>query len=323
MDKQRILIMHQGAIGDLILSLPSFYSLREKYHEAHFEAIGYPHILSLIYKRFYADAIASVDRAGIASLYNDDSCLNEELLRYLSQFEKVFIFGGRSQAAVIKNILRIKDGPEVYSIKTFPDSTDMHVTDFQLKQLGMLGFDNQHNVPKVYLLTDDISQAQQFLHQQRVDLKNYPLVAVHTGSGSKAKKWPMENYISFLKNLYQRCRGTVLVVEGPAEKNTKAALSEAFDGIAYIPLQCLALPLLAAVLSRCDIFIGNDSGITHLAAALGVPTIALFGPTEPRVWGPRGTRVYIARGDLDDGSGWKWASTDAVLKVSLDFLNKS
>ena len=323
MDKQRILIMHQGAIGDLILSLPSLYSLRKKYSEAHFEVMGYPYILSLIYKRFYADAIVSVDRAGVAALYNDDGCLNEELLRYLCQFKKAFIFGGNTQEVVIKNIQQIKGGPEVYPIKTFPGSTDMHVTDFQLSQLGMLGFDNQHIPPKVYLRTEDISQAQQLLHQQQVDMKNNPIVAVHTGSGSKDKNWPLENYVSLLKSLYQKCRGTVLVVEGPAEKNTTADLSEALDGIAYITLQSLALPLLAAVLSRCDLFIGNDSGITHLAAALGVPTIALFGPTEPRVWGPRGSRVYIVRGDLDNGSGWKWASTDAVLKVALDLCNKS
>jgi len=98
-------------------------------------------------------------------------------------------------------------------------------------------------------------------------------------------------------------------------------MSEALDGISFIALQCLDLPLLAAVLSQCSLFIGNDSGITHLAAALGVPTIALFGPTDPYVWGPRGTKVYIARGELDDGSGWKWASIDTVLEAALNFLD--
>ena len=97
-------------------------------------------------------------------------------------------------------------------------------------------------------------------------------------------------------------------------------MSEALDGITFIALQSLALPLLAAILSQCSLFIGNDSGITHLAAALGVPTIALFGPTDPYVWGPRGKKVFIAREVIEDGSGWKWASTDTVLKAALDFL---
>jgi len=321
--EQQILLMHQGAIGDLILSLPSFYSLHENYPEARFEAMGYPRILSLIHKRYYADAVVSVDRAGVASLYNEDGCLNEELLHYLRQFEKVFNFGGKSQAIVIKNIQRVKDGPEVYSIKTFPDSLDLHATDFQLMQLAMLGFDNAHNVPEVFLRAEDINQAQHFLHQQGVDIKNNPLIAVHPGSGSKAKNWPLENYCSLVQSLYQRYRGTVLMVEGPAERNAIATMSEALDGITFIALQCLDLPLLAAILSQCNLFIGNDSGITHLAAALGVPTVALFGPTDPYVWGPRGKTVFITREDIEDGTGWKWVSADSVREVALNVLNKS
>ena len=321
MGKQQILLMHQGAIGDLILSLPSFYSIRTGIPGARFEVMGYSHVLSLIHKRFYADAIVSVDRAGVASLYNDDGCMNEELQHYLCQFEKVFIFGGKSQAAVIKNIQQVKDGPKVYFVKTFPESSDVHVTDFQLKQLTMLGFDSPHNIPEVILRVEDISLAQQFLHQQGVDLKNKYnlLIAVHPGSGRKAKNWPLENYVSLVQRLYQSCRGTALVVEGPAERNLIDNMSEALDGITVIALQCLELPLLAAILSQCSLFIGNDSGITHLAAALGVPTIALFGPTDPYVWGPRGKKVFIAREVKEDGSGWKWASTDTMLKAALGF----
>jgi len=315
----KILLMHQGAIGDLILSLPSFYSIRTEIPGARFEVMGYSHVLSLIHKRFYADAIVSVDRAGVASLYNDDGCMNEELQHYLCQFEKVFIFGGKAQAAVIKNIQQIKDGPEVYFVKTFPESSDVHVTDFQLKQLTMLGFDSPHNIPEVFLRAEDISQAQQFLHQQRIDMQSKPLIAIHTGSGSKAKNWPLENYVSLVQRLYQSCRGTALVVEGPAERNLIDNMSEALDGITVLALQCLELPLLAAILSQCSLFIGNDSGITHLAAALGVPTIALFGPTDPYVWGPRGKKVFIAREVKEDGSGWKWASTDTMLKAALGF----
>jgi ADP-heptose:LPS heptosyltransferase len=100
-------------------------------------------------------------------------------------------------------------------------------------------------------------------------------------------------------------------------------MGEALDGITCIDLQCLELPLLAAILSQCHLFIGNDSGITHLAAALGVPTIALFGPTDPYVWGPRGKKVFIARENLKGSTAWQWVSADAVLEVAYNFLNKN
>jgi ADP-heptose:LPS heptosyltransferase len=113
------------------------------------------------------------------------------------------------------------------------------------------------------------------------------------------------------------------MVEGPAERNAVATMSEALDDITFIALQCLDLPLLAAILSQCNLFIGNDSGITHLAAALGVPTVALFGPTDPYFWGPRGKTVFIAREDIKHGTGWKWVSADSVREAALNFLDKS
>ncbi len=56
-----------------------------------------------------------------------------------------------------------------------------------------------HNIPEIFLCAEDINNAQNFLHQKGVDMKNNPLIAVHAGSGSKAKNWPLENYVSFYK----------------------------------------------------------------------------------------------------------------------------
>jgi ADP-heptose:LPS heptosyltransferase len=66
-----------------------------------------------------------------------------------------------------------------------------------------------------------------------------------------------------------------------------------------IPLHHLPLDELAAILKQCDFYVGNDSGITHLAAAVGTPVVALFGPTDPRVWGTRGKHVSILHGKTD------------------------
>jgi heptosyltransferase-2 len=322
MPGNKILLIHQGAIGDLVLSLPAFYAIRTKFPAAHIEIMGYPHILSLIFKRFYSDEIVSVDRAGVAVLYNENGRINKELQNYFRQFEQAFIFGGKSQALVIQNIQNIKKGPDVYFIKTFPENADRHVTDFQLQQLAMHGFENVSRVPEIFLCADDNDRARHFLQQQKVDITK-PLIAVHPGSGSKTKNWPLHNFVSLVKDVYYESGGTFLAVQGPAEQNTTSELRAALAGIPLIDLQCLDLPLLAAVIYRCGLFVGNDSGITHLAAAAGVPTIAVFGPTDPGVWGPRGRNVYIARDSAETNIGWKWVCTDAVLKAALAFLNKT
>ncbi len=83
-------------------------------------------------------------------------------------------------------------------------------------------------------------------------------------------------------------------------------------------LQGCSLPEVAAVLSQCRGYVGNDSGVTHLAAAVGVPTVALFGPTDPAVWGPRSRRVSIMRARPPTTAGL------AALRVAdvLDVLSK-
>ena len=104
-------------------------------------------------------------------------------------------------------------------------------------------------------------------------------VIIHPGSGSAAKCWP-----GFGKLIDQVPDSIVLI--GPCESQIQTNRPR---------LEGLTLPEVTEEVRRCRIFIGNDSGITHLAAYLGCPTIALFGPTDPRVWGPIGRRVTILR----------------------------
>jgi ADP-heptose:LPS heptosyltransferase len=100
-------------------------------------------------------------------------------------------------------------------------------------------------------------------------------VVIHPGSGSPKKNWPyFEELVDKLPN--------AIVLVGPASKGKGVRV-----------LENLSLPEVFHYLRRCRAYIGNDSGITHLAAYLGCPTIALFGPTDPRVWGPIGRRARI------------------------------
>jgi len=105
-------------------------------------------------------------------------------------------------------------------------------------------------------------------------------VIVHPGSGSPSKCWPwFENLLNAIPD--------AVVLTGPAETHFQTNHSR---------LEGLALQAVAEEIRSCRAFIGNDSGITHLAAYWGSPTIALFGPTDPRIWGPIGRRVTILRG---------------------------
>ncbi|MCX5894911.1 MAG: glycosyltransferase family 9 protein [Proteobacteria bacterium] len=317
--KGTILLIHQGAIGDLILSLPAFYALHNAFPGARFEVMGYPAILSLIHKRFYADHISSIDRAEVASLYHEESELQTHFVNYFKKFDNLFIFGSTSQEVVVDTIARIK-GPAVYHIKTFPEDNDAHIIDFQADQIAALGFTVASRVPEIFLLEADTNQAQQFLQSQSLHSTSNPLIAIHPGSGSRQKNWPAAQYISLIKNLYRELDGTFIMVEGPADGDVVNYIRGELRETPMLLLQNLDLRLLASIVKQCSVYIGNDSGITHVAAALGVPVIAIFGPTDPRVWGPRGKHVNILRDIMPGSKDWRWVEYGEAVTSALRAL---
>jgi len=119
------------------------------------------------------------------------------------------------------------------------------------------------------------------------------VVVLHPGSGSKKKAWPLDQFLDLAHTLQDYLGLKILVVLGPAEG---PEVQEAFEGMgpaAPILAKGLTLLQLASVMEGCWFFIGNDSGISHLAAALGLPTVAIFGPTDQRVWSPRGEKTFV------------------------------
>jgi ADP-heptose:LPS heptosyltransferase len=115
-------------------------------------------------------------------------------------------------------------------------------------------------------------------------------LAVHPGSGSVTKNWPAQRFAALIDAL---APGEAwLLVEGPADEASAAPLRG-------LPRAVLArdrpLRSLGALLGHAGLYVGNDSGVTHLAAAWGAPTLALFGPTDPTIWGPVGERVTSIR----------------------------
>jgi ADP-heptose:LPS heptosyltransferase len=113
-------------------------------------------------------------------------------------------------------------------------------------------------------------------------------VVIHPGAGAEAKRWPLDNYLALAGLL-----GRVVFMLGPAEvERWKAGHVAAVRG-AYATLTCAELEVVAVVLSGASAYVGNDSGVTHLAAALGTPTVALFGAGGARNFAPCGPAVRV------------------------------
>ena len=115
-------------------------------------------------------------------------------------------------------------------------------------------------------------------------------LAIHPGSGSPAKNWPPDRFAAFA-HAHAGTRPWLLVI-GPADEDAAAPL-RALRG--SVPVREVPIRVLGALLGRAGLYVGNDSGVSHLAAAAGAPTLALFGPTDPAVWAPVGPGVETVR----------------------------
>ncbi len=160
----------------------------------------------------------------------------------------------------------------------------------QARQLGGLGL---HYAPGPFKLEVD-----PYPDEEAPELPGPgPWLAVAPGSGQPRKNWPLAHFYEVSRALGWEYGLKVVWLAGPGEEALLPYLEALAQAQGQLLLANRPLARVARVLSRCRLYIGNDSGLTHLAAAVGKPDVlALFGPTDPRVWAPLGPRVQTLAG---------------------------
>jgi ADP-heptose:LPS heptosyltransferase len=172
----------------------------------------------------------------------------------------------------------------------------VHISDHLLGVLPPLGVEPAGRSARLPVRSEWLDVGRDALAARGVT-SNYAVL--HPGSGGRAKRWPVARFAELASRLSE----PVVWLLGPAERDDGQA-RDVGEGVGTI-LDRLTLRELAGVLAACRLYVGNDSGVSHLAAALGAPTVAVFGATDPSVWAPRGERVTIA-------SGWGRGGLGAV-----------
>lgn len=288
---KRILIIRPGALGDLIVTLPAFGAIRQYFQDAHIEIMGYTTLLEITKGRFYADAVSRFDHADNALLFVNNAQLPPSLIKKFEGIDLVFSFVSDKEQVFAHNLRKTGVKHIIHREPIPASSENIHITDYLLKSLDSLGVTELNAIPKVFLNNEDLCLGEKFIKDAAVDSAK-PLIAIHPGSGSRQKCWPVERFAGLMSRLSRDVNAQFLVTSGPADDRIIEELRQKTNN-SFITANQLPLPHLAAILAKCHLFIGNDSGVTHLSAAVGTPTIALFGPTDPRIWGPRGEKVTI------------------------------
>jgi heptosyltransferase-3 len=281
----RILVIRGGALGDFILTLPAIKLLREKFPKAHIEILGYKHIAGVAEKRFYADRVRSLESGLLAGFFVRNSKLPVDLAEYFTRFDLIVSYLFDPDRIFEENLRRCRIGLFI----TGPSKLDNceHAA-FQLaRPLEALGLHLKEPAGLIYPSEEDRDSARQYLGGSR------PFIALHPGSGSETKNWPINSWLQ-LGDLLLAAGHDLLVIAGEAEEQRLQTLDLAWTGKRVRFVQNRPLPELAALLEG-RVFVGHDSGISHVAAAVGARCILLFGWTDPAIWAPANKQVLVLR----------------------------
>lgn len=292
MNQPRILVVRGGAIGDFICTLPAIGALRERWPAAHIEILGYPHIIELANGRHYANGTRSIEARAMAGFFIPNAILDPGLRDYFASFDLVLSYLFDPDAVFADNV----HACGVQQLITgLPKPQEHHAAVHYCRPLESLAIYVDRPSPRVYPSEADRQFAEKFAPGKG-------WVAIHPGSGSEKKNWPVEKFASLARWLADEHGVRLLMVQGEADTTVAGQFLSLVAPRPVTVAHGLKLVKLAGVLTRCSLFAGNDSGITHLAAAVGTPTVALFGPASLPIWEPRSATgcVQVVRfGDND------------------------
>ncbi|MBF0474498.1 MAG: glycosyltransferase family 9 protein [Deltaproteobacteria bacterium] len=278
---RRILLIHYGALGDFILSLPLVGALHETFNLADITVFGCLDYLDLVKGIFHRLTIQSSAHPTIRSLYVHDpdqppAPLQADLAILLSRHLDPVVAGNLQMAGV----------SQVRSLDFFPPPGQrLHLSEHLLVQAQAFYPLLRPSPVRLRATPADRAGGKDWLTRHGVDWAR-PVLAFHPGSGSRLKLWPAANLAALIDWAGLSFNIQPLLISGPADDDAATAVLNLIKSPTPIIARHLPLSELSGILSLCTGLVGHDSGITHLAAALGLRVVTIFGPTDPVIWAP-------------------------------------
>jgi heptosyltransferase-3 len=280
--KRSFLVIHYGALGDVVAAFPALLRIKAAYGPI--TMVCQNHIGALARQLDIADKWYPLEAAAFASLHSNQ--VHPAVKKILPPFVKILLF---SLSSSFEKTLHSITKSEVYRIRPRPGLDEkIHVSRYILSNLA------RHK-----LIAEPEKDVFSLLSRNDVDRRDPDYlpsrIFIHPGSGSRKKCWPISNFIKIAALLETKGWRPEFIF-GPAEYDL-------FDMVLQRkPLKAKVhkldtLTRLALLLKTGAGFIGNDSGVSHLSAFLGLPTVAVFGPSDPKVWKPKGRAVEILQAD--------------------------
>ncbi len=284
----KLVVLRPGALGDAVVTLPVLAALGAASPGAQRMVVGHP-LFGLAAEAGLVEEWAGSDDTRLVPLFGGDGACP-----LVAGAELCISYGGSDGGVLAASLAR----SGVRRVVRWParPPAGVHVVDHLLAALEPAGIEAVTRTPRLAPQAPWLASADALLAGRGM---GEGFVAMHPGSGGRAKRWPAERFAEVARRLARPVVWLLGPAEGEADAEKLKAIGERVGTVVESP----DLTTLAGILARCRLYVGNDSGVSHLAAAIGAPAVAVFGATDPRCWAPRGGRVAAVgspeRGGLD------------------------
>lgn len=282
----RILVIRGGAIGDFILTLPVFAALRRAFPDTHIEALAYPKPAQLALDAQLVHAIRPLESRGLAGFFARRGALDDDWSAYFASFNVILSFLFDPDLHFQSNIQKVSRAQFIPGPHRPDDTAAEHASVQLLRPLERLAIFSAAPDPDLRALLPNPPAPNPSADGR---------IMVHPGSGSERKNWPENSWRQLLRRWDSGGRLGVDLVGGDAEGDRLERLAAGLASVRVVRNE--ALPQLGRRMAAARLFVGHDSGISHLAAAVGIPGLILWGPTCETVWRPRSNRFVCLRHD--------------------------
>lgn len=286
----RILIIRPGAIGDTLLALPVINALRSRYADAQITFVGNAAVLPLVRASSIAGKVSDFQDVSWGALFSETGINNRGAMNCVPTPFDLAVCWLRDPDGIVERNLCAMGIPQVIVAPGRPPAGErIHIVDYLAGTINRsLSGPSIRPNPRFTLPLPRCSETTG---------QSARRIVIHPGSGGATKCWPPSSFAAIIQHLYQ-CGYKVTLLGGPADYERIAAIRSGrnsscpYTGDLKIVVDAPLIEVAQHIQqSRC--YLGNDSGITHLAAMLGVPVVALFGPSDPAVWHPIGPSVKV------------------------------
>jgi len=301
---KRIFIRATNWVGDAIMTLPALEAVRENFPGAHIAVLAKPWVAPLFENHPAVDHVLVFDkgkgtRAGLSEIIRVSRLIRTQ------RFDLAILFQNAIEAALLAFLGRVPlrvgyktDGRGLlltHGVSRTEQVLNIHQVGYYCAILRAVGCSAQDRDPVLHINGEIREQADEFLKSNGIDSLDF-LVGLSPGAvfGS-AKRWPPDRFAQIGDWAAERWGAKVIVFGSGGEKTIGDRVCTAMKNDALNLCGKTSLRVAMGIMSLCRFFVTNDSGLMHMASALGLPTVAVFGSTDHVATGPRGPKSRIVR----------------------------